>query len=196
MNHFSLKPLVLTLCFCISTLALSQTSTPRFRSELTGAYLLGFEVYNSNFLFRPGHTVNFAHSYKINKYVNCGLGAGVMKLDDENFYPLYANVLALRSKKSVDKFVRCNVGYSLAHSKVISKMDNYDLRGGGFFKFGVGRTYPLNKTLALSTEFSYLHQNAKLDFTNYNSVVYSEVLNYSFFQLSLGLVFNYRPYDD
>lgn len=186
--------LILISLLCTAQSQANDQEKPLFRSTLSGSYALGAQVYNSNFLFRPGYAIDYTHSYKLSKYVNAGLGASYMQLDDEHFFPIYANILALRSKNDVDKFVHCNVGYALAHSKAINAMDDYDLRGGVFFRFGLGRTFPINPKVALSTELSYVYQNARLDYQTYNTTSYTESLDYSFFQLSLGFVFNYRSY--
>lgn len=182
--------LISTVLLSFVTLA-AQESSASFRSELSASYALGAQVYNSNFLFRPGYALSFTHSYKLNKYVNCGLGSGYMQLDDEHFVPFYANLLAIKSKGDVENYIRCNVGYAMAYSKAITRMEDYDLRGGVFFKFGLGHTFPVNEKVALATELSYVYQNARLDYETYNSTTYTESLDYSFFELSIGFVFNY-----
>jgi len=192
-HKFIILPFLLSLIGIVGTTA--QKVPPRFKSELSGSYALGAQVYNSNFLFRPAYAIHYTHNYKLNRYINCGLGTSYMQLDDENFFPLYANILALKSKKDVDKFVRCNFGYALAHSKAINQLENYEMHGGVFFRFGFGRTYPINDKVALSTELSYLYQNAQLKQQSYTATTYTESLDYSFLQLSLGLVLNYRPYE-
>ncbi len=171
---------------------LAQNGTPHFRSELSGSYAFGAQVYNSNFLFRPGYAINYTHNYKLNKHINAGMGVSYMRLDDENFTPIYVNFLALRTKKDSEKYIRTQIGYALAHSKAINRLEDYNLKGGVYFKCGVGRTFPINDKIGLSTELSYKYQNARLDYQSYNSTTYTESLDYSFFEFSLGIVLNYR----
>ena len=191
MRFAKLLIITLILSFSFSPLMADDYSC-KFRSELSGTYALGAQVYNSNFLSRPGLSFNYAHSYKLNRNLNCGLGGGYMQLEDEQFIPIYANLLAFTSTKDeIEKYVRCNIGYAFASSKAMDMMDNYDMRGGMFLRFGYGHAFPVNGSLAISTEFSYLYQNAKLDYKAPYSTSSTEMLNYSFLQLTLGFVINY-----
>ena len=154
------------------------------------SYILGMQVYNDNFLYNPGLSVQITHGIKVSKDVGIGLGTGYMKLTKERFIPIYLEAFGQKKNKHNAPFVKFQAGYSIGWNSSTNSNSNYEMKGGVYFNAGIGRKIEINNNYALLFSGSYCHQFAKMEYEIFESRTYTEPLNYDMLWISVGLLLN------
>lgn len=150
--------------------------------------IIGGQVYNDNFIYNPGFSVNYSLGTHIHKDVAVGLGTGYVGLSNEIFVPAYIELLANKKNKANTPFIRFQAGYAAGASTADN--ENFELNGGAYFSAGMGRKIQLNNNCALLLHWSYYHQFAELEYEVFGGNEYDEVVNYDMLQISVGIIFN------
>jgi len=158
--------------------------------SVNASYVFGGQFYNDNFLYNPGYSVRFSSGKKIHNDVSLGLGSGLMVLTNENFIPLYIEIIGNKKSKDNTPFICFQGGYSIGWNSNTKANENYDFKGGAFINSGIGRKIKINDAYALLFHWSYCHQFAKIDYSVFGGQSISETVNYDMIKLSLGILFN------
>lgn len=159
-------------------------------SSINLNYILGAQLYNDNFLYNPGYSVDFTVGKNLENDLGIGLGFGFTDLKDKLFIPLYLEVLGKKKNKSNTPIIKFQGGYSLGWDQNTSNMVNYDLKGGFYFNAGIGREIEVQGKYSILFLFSFCHQFAKLEYQVFGEKEYSETLNYDMLKMSIGILFH------
>lgn len=165
-----------------------RKSYPNYKS-INASYAFGGQLYNDNFIYNPGYSVQFSAGKKIHEDVLLGVGAGFMSLTNENFIPIYVEIIGNKKHKNNAPFIRFQGGYSIGWNSTTTAYENYDFDGGVFINAGIGRKIKLNNDYSLLFHWSYCHQFANIDYSVFGRQEISQTVYYDMIQISLGLLF-------
>lgn len=152
------------------------------------SYCFGGQVYNDNFNYNPGITIQGVYGYKLNSYVGIGAGIGYQQLTHENFLPVFFEVWGIRKDKKNPPSVRIQIGYAPGWYNQSVDLEGYSYRGGAFFDVGFGRNFLITEKWSVLFHLSYRHQFAAMKYEVYSTKEYKDVLNYDMLIFSLGII--------
>lgn len=152
------------------------------------SYVFGGQVYNDNLIYNPGISMEASYGLKISEDVSVGIGSGYMGLKNENFIPLFIETIGYHERKGRHRYVKFQGGYSFAWSNDDYTSENYDIKDGIFFDFGIGRKWEINENLKLTIQTSYRHQFATMSYTMFGDQEFNDVLNFDMLILSVGII--------
>ena len=152
------------------------------------SYCIGGQVYNDNFIYKPGISVQYSYGLKLNEVVGVGLGLGFQSFQHEQFLPLYLEVMGYKKKKKNTPVLEMQFGYAPCWYSGSMNLKNYEYHGGVFFNAGVGSKFHVNGPFSVIFHISYRHQFARLEYEIFETDTYSELLNYDMIVLSLSLI--------
>lgn len=156
--------------------------------KLNISYVFGGQIYNDNFIYNPGVSMEASYGFKVSKDVSIGLGTGYMGLSDENFIPVFIETIGYHERKGRHRYIKFQGGYSFAWSNESYTRENYDINDGIFFDFGLGREWEINNNLSLTVQTSYRHQFATMKYTMFGNQEFNDVINYDMLVLSVGII--------
>jgi hypothetical protein len=160
----------------------------KWSSRLDISYNVGGQLYNDNFIYNPGYSINISRSYAVNNYVGLGIGAGYTHLEYEQFFPLYIEAIGYKKKKGNSPFIKFQFGYSPGAHSPVNSINNYKVDGGIYFNAGSGRRIKMNDKMDLFFHWSYNLQFAVLQYSIFGDNQYSHNVSYDMIQISLGLM--------
>lgn len=180
------------LILSANTFAQIETNGPKreYYQSFDGAYIIGAQVFNDNFIYNPGYSFTLSYGTFANKNLGVGLGIGYKSFETESFVPIYGEILGYKKNKSNAPFIKMQLGYSHGWHTNQSNLEGYDFKGGLFISAGMGRKIEINDKLSVMLHWSYQHQFAKMEYNIFNSTGYTETLNYDMIVISLGLLRN------
>ncbi len=176
--------------FVFSNQCMSQSDEDTFNKyfKINSSYVFGGQIYNDDFLYNPGYTIQLSHGYNVSKGIFLGLGSGFINLKDHQFVPVFIEITGDKKKKSNTPFIKFQGGYSFAFDKSAIELKNYDLSGGIYVNMGLGHRIELNDSFSLLFECSYCHQASKMEYQLFNDNNYTQAMNYDYIMLSVGLI--------
>ncbi len=195
-NSYLFKVLFLVPVFLIvftNTAHAKKTKKDTLQSYQTinASYAFGGQIYNDNFIYNPGASFQASFGFKISKDLQVGIGTGYMSFEDENFIPIYFEVLGYKKKKKRNSpYIRMQMGYSLGWNDSFPSDINYEYNGGAFIDVGIGQKIPFNKKYAVLFQCSYRHQFASMEYDTYGTESYTQNLNYDMIVFTLGFMAN------
>jgi hypothetical protein len=166
------------------------TNEPSVYKSFNASYIIGAQLYNDNFLYNPGLSLQMAFGRNVNKDIGIGLGTGYMKMKNERFIPVYLEIMGKKKQKPNTPFIRFQGGYSIGWSEATNSMVNYDMKGGFYINAGVGRNIRIFDKYSILFLWSFCHQFAQMQYQIFGDRTYSETLNYDMVQVSVGLLFH------
>jgi hypothetical protein len=152
------------------------------------SYIFGGQLFNDNFIYNPGFTVETSYGKKIDKRVGLGIGTGYMSLTHEQFIPFFMEVNGYFKDKKSTPLIKMKMGYAYGWSHSTDNIPGYDFEGGFFFDAGFGRKIEINKKYSVMFHWSYRHQFGEIRYSAYAGKEYNEALNFDMFVLSLGII--------
>ncbi len=187
---FSLFFFFSALIFSIEVAAQNDEKVEILRcSRFELGYIFGGQVYNDNFMYNPGFAISHTYNLKINKRVGYGLGFGVLLFEDEKFIPLYADFIGNFKKSKSSPYVNIQLGYSIGWNENYEQLENYRFNGGMMFASGLGKKFAISDRFSMLTSVNYKHQFAQLKYESFEGTTTKERLNYDFFIISVGIIF-------
>lgn len=160
-----------------------------FYYRLDGAYVFGGQVYNDQFTYDPGISVQAIVGKMLSDHVGAGMGIGYQHFKDEGFAPLFLEALGIKKNKPTSPFVKMHLGYAPAINHEPLSMKGYSKKGGMYFDAGVGRRFLINQNLSVIFHVSYRHQFGEIEYTSTTGSIYSDDINYDMLVISVGVEF-------
>jgi hypothetical protein len=182
--------LIIVVGLIFSNQIFAQSELDEFNPyfKVSTAYVIGGQVYNDNFLYNPGYSIQVSHGYNIAKDIQLGVGSGFMDLKNQNFVPVFLEITGDRKKKKNAPIIKFQGGYSFAGSNSTVNLPNYDLDGGIYFNMGLGRRIKIKDSYSLLLEWSYCHQSSKMEYSLFSDNSHSEAMNFDFIMLTVGIL--------
>lgn len=184
---------VYTLFFLISMPLSAQqeddsTKTPLYKS-INFNYIFGAQLYNDNFLYNPGYSMDLTIGKAVDNNLGLGMGLAYTDFSDKVFIPIYFEVLGKKNNKINTPFIKFQGGYSYGLDRSTNNMVNYDFNGGFYFSAGFGRMIMVKDKYEILFHCSYSHQFAEIQYQVFGETDYSETLNYDMIKISIGILF-------
>lgn len=177
-------------CFQLTGQEKTFTNEPSVYQTLNASYIIGAQLYNDNFLYNPGLSLQMSFGRSVNDDIGIGLGSGYMQMKNERFIPVFLEIMGKKKQKANTPFIRFQGGYSIGWSEATTSMVNYDMKGGFYINAGVGRNIRIYDKYSILFQWSFCHQFAQMQYQIFGDRTYSETLNYDMVQVSVGLLFH------
>lgn len=156
-------------------------------TRISGAHIFGAQIYNDNFFYNSGYSLSAISNYPISKQLLLGMGVSYIHLQDEEFIPIYFDILGYKNDKKDPPVINFQLGYSYGWSDIHTIMKGYDFDGGLFISVGTGKKINFSSNFSLLFQWAYQHQFAVMNYTQNNHTT-SEILNYDMLSLILSIM--------
>jgi hypothetical protein len=180
------------LLLCISAIIHAQlpfrADSVKTYHRLDASYIFGGQIYNNNFIYKPGFSFQTTYGIRVNESASIGLGLGYYTLKDEHFVPIFIEAMGCRKKRESSPVINMQIGYSPAWYTGKPEASGYKFKGGIYLEAGLGRKFTLKNNYDLYFHWSYRHQFALMEFRVFSNQRYTESLNYDMFVISVGII--------
>jgi len=149
---------------------------------------IGGQVSNDNFIYKSGWLLQYTADIQVSTRVSYGLGAGIEKLTDETFIPLFASFKGLLKKKDSTPYLTAQMGYAFASNENYYSYANYKYRGGVLFSPGFGYKLSVKDKYFVLMSVNYKHQFGRVQYKTFDNKTYQDELNYDFISFRVGLL--------
>ena len=173
--------------------AMGAERSPRNTFQrIDASYIIGGQIYNDNFIYNPGLSLNMTYGIYLTSDVSIGFGAGYQSFENERFIPIYGEILGYKKHKNTSApFIRMQMGYGIGWSENFPANIHYKYSGGPFIDIGMGRKFKINDRHSLIMQWSYRHQFARLEYETYGAEMYSQNLNYDMIVITIAFMTDY-----
>ena len=149
----------------------------------------GLQFNREHVAYESAWLVNAIASYQWSKKVYFGLGAGVMKFEDETFLPVFADFKGFFKKNKSAPFFSGQLGYSFAWSSMANRAEDYNYLGGIMFSSGGGYKINAGDNMAVLLAVSYMHQFAHLRYDTNFGTTFNERADFDLLMFKIDLFF-------
>lgn len=167
----------------------SNFTTPLYK-RFTASYIFGAQVYNNTFVYDPGFSAMASLGKSINEDLKLGIGCGIINLTNEDFVPVFSELIAYKKDKKNTPFIIFQTGYSFVTNSQTDNLINYNLIGGIYINAGIGRKIAINDGSSLMLNWTFCHQFASMQYKLFENHNYKEPIHYNMLMISISYLFN------
>lgn len=192
--QFYLLYVVLSCSFSIEFSAQEDTTGEdsgilELRSDIQGGIVMGGQVVNEKFIYKPGVMGQFSLNAQISPKVYAGIGVSMLSLEDETIVPVFLDVKAFFNERAQSSFLGLNVGASAAWSDYYRNVSEFEYEGGLYFSPYYSFQFPLSNEISLLVVTGLIHHIGEIEFITEFNEEYEERFAMDFLTIRAGIRF-------
>jgi hypothetical protein len=166
-----------------------DSRTLEIRSDIQGGIVMGGQVVNEKFIYKPGVMGQFSLNAQISPKVYAGIGVSMLSLEDETILPVYLDLKAFFNEGAQSSFIGLNVGASVAWSDYYRNVAEFEYEGGLYFSPYYSFQFPLSDDINFLVVTGLVHHIGEIEFITEFDEEYEERFAMDFLTIRAGIRF-------